>query len=566
MCGIVAGKDFSYSPEKVRQALVTIKSRGPDKSQIKQINKSTFMGFNLLGLASDQVDWLSQPFTNKNNTLSVCVNGEIYNYKTLRFELEQQGCVFTTMSDCEVVLFGLELYGPDFFSRLNGEFALVAYDQISDKWLCAVDRVGTKPLKYFCNQQKFLIASSVAALKELGVVVKLNDKNCLFSFNTSCVPTGQSLFADIKTIPPGHFLEVCGQFETKVKAYQADINSFEIYGNEIEKNFEEAVRVRIPKYFKPAVALSGGIDSSIVALYLKKSNVDFSCYSLDFSNSHYSEHEDIKIFCDDNQISTTYISASEGLIRNHFPASIVNAENSVINPHSAGKLILNKAIAAAGHRVCFTGDGADELFWGYDHFHKDNPFQFVDDSNAIGRLYLQILKPEHYSSLLESNLLNDYQTIKNNPSAQDLYYHYWFNEYGLKILGDSQSATQSIEYRYPFVDRVLLASLKSKMTREENFPSKMVLRNLIGKIDPKKAKVLKKPFTAPIMTANWVPLFERYVLTEKFKALDLFDYKKLEQYILRLRSQYIPNSPRAHSILLSQILSIGILNQELCNG
>lgn len=566
MCGIVAGNDQNYTTEKIEYALQAIRKRGPDSSTIVKINATSFMGFNLLGLSSLQASRLSQPFINEKKTLFVCVNGEIYNSPLLRSDLENKGYKFKTDSDCEVALYGLEHYGASFLSQLNGEFALVAHFADSNHWLCAVDHVGTKPLKYFLTSEKFLIASSALALKNLGVALKLDPNACLFTFHNACPPLGQSLFTQVSTIPPGHYLIVDDKRHGQILPYAAAPAAPSSDGS-IEELLDQAVRTRIPQHYKPAVALSGGLDSRAIAFLLKRANISFDCFSLDFPQSDFSELKEIQEFCQSNSLSTTLVTATESELIRQFPKSILNAENIAINPHTAAKLLLNEAIVAAGHRVCFTGDGADELFWGYEHFHTNDEFQFIRDANFIGAQFSQILKPEFRGKLLTTNLFQDFQAISTNPTAQELYYNYWLNEYGLKILGDSQSANVSLEYRHPFVDLRLINSLKNGgNSKTINSPSKMLLRKALEKINFQQAYLAKKAFTAPRITHNWLPLFEQFVFTQQFESITIFDHEKTKNYVTRLSQHHLPDFPKASSVLLCQILSLAILNQELCHA
>ncbi len=564
MCGIVGGFDPDYRIEKINCALRAIHGRGPDRSQTYKIDSSRFLAFNLLGIHSKNSNKLVQPFHNEGTTLSVCVNGEIYNYRALRSDLEKKGCVFKSESDCEVVLHGLDYYGTDFFSYLNGEYAVVAYFHRTRKWICAVDHVGTKPLKYYLDRERFLIASSAEALGCLGISLTLDEGACLFSFHTACLPRGKTLFSSIWTIPPGHYLEVDEHLNQRIQPYTTDYLGDDI-AQTLEEAIESSVRVRVPSHFKLALSLSGGLDSSLLALFLRKLDVDFECFSVDFEGSPFSEREDIQAFCRTHGLSTEYVPIFQQDLIREFPRSVKNAENLVINAHSAGKLILNQKISEAGYRVCLTGDGADEFFWGYSHFHQSDGYQFVRDSTQIGSRYTQILDSRWHSMLLSSSLFEDYRKTHINPTEQELYNNYWFNEYGLKILGDAQAATQSLEYRYPFIDRRIIQNARVlQMTRQDNAPSKRILRKICETYDVHRAQTPKRPFTAPLFTKEWLPLFEEFVFVDSFRNLGLFQSDRLKEYILRLRFHHLEDMPKASSVLLTQILSLGILNHEFC--
>lgn len=566
MCGIVGGFDPIHKNSDINSALKSIHARGPDQTQVCKIDSSRFLAFNLLGINSKNPAELMQPFQNERRTLTVCVNGEIYNYQPLRQDLEKKGYVFKTESDCEVVLHGLDCSGTDFLTQLNGEFALVAYFHEDKKWICAVDHVGTKPLKYHVDKQRFLVASSAEALKYLGVSLDFELDACLFSFHTACLPRGKTLFSNVRTIPPGYYLVVDEQLNHNIFAYAKDSN--EAY---LEQSLEEiildSVVSRVPRHFRLALSLSGGLDSSILALLLRRLDVDFDCFSVDFEGTEFSERKEVETFCKRHGIKTEFIPILQQDLIREFSKSVKNAENLVINPHSAGKLILNQKIAESGFRVCFTGDGADEFFWGYEHFHQNDGFQFMRDSVLIGSRYTQILEPRWHTKLLESNLLLDYKSANPNPTEQVLYNNYWLNEYGLKILGDSQAATQSLEYRYPFVDRRILRKVQStQMTRRDNAPSKNILRKIFEVYDPSMVQMPKRPFAAPFITSDWLPLFEEFVFSDRFKHLGLFQFDKLKEYVLRLRFHHLADMPKASSVLLAQILSLGVLNHEFSTG
>jgi asparagine synthase (glutamine-hydrolysing) len=448
---------------------------------------------------------------------------------------------------------------------LNGEFSIVAYFKKERNWLCAVDHVGTKPLK-FSLKDGFRVASSASALRELGMPLQIDWDVCLFSLHNACLPSGRTLFSHVHSIPPGHLIRVDAHLNFVQKAYSAEQSAQTGFSGSLGEQIEKAVMARVPRHFKPALALSSGVDSSLIASILKKYQVDFSCYSIDFMNSQFSERKEIEEFCQRQDLKTTFISVSEEDLIANFCTSIRYSENLVINPHSAGKLILNEFIAKSGHRICFTGDGADELFWGYEHFHTADEFQFVRNSNFIGSQFSSLLKPQYRAPLLEKNLFADIQKIDMKADAQRMYYHYWLSEYGLKILGDSQASSVSVELRHPFVDCSLLQYTRLiGSTRERNAPSKALLRKEMAGFDPKQAEIAKKPFTAPFITESWLPLFEKYLSFQTLEKLEIFDSDIVMEYISRLQQNRAKGEHRTSSVVLAQLLSLGILTEDLCH-
>jgi asparagine synthase (glutamine-hydrolysing) len=542
MCGIIAGTDRKVTDAYLAESLVRLSRRGPDYSNFIRLNDS-FLGFTLLGLASLNNETLHQPHYNHDKSIITCINGEIYNHAELRTMLQRRGYVFVSESDCEVVVHGLDCYGSDFISHLDGEFVIVAYFKSTRRWLCATDATGTKPLKYTLSKNSFKVASSVAALKSLNVPITLDIDNVLFTFNNLCSPITKTLFTGIQTIPPGYILEVDSQFTPTLYSYTKISHP-----GDIDVLLSDAISKRVPK-FPLALTLSGGIDSCIIALYLKKLQHTFTCYTVDFVGSKFSELVDVERFCSRHSLRTKVVTITPDDLRSNFCESVINAEHLVINPHSAAKLLINKEMNADGFRVCMTGDGADELFYGYSHFHTSDEYQFLRDSTMIGAQYTQLLKPELRGRLLSSNLFDDYSCFNSDPSVQELYYSYWLNEYGLKILSDSQSMSQSIEYRYPFVDSNLMGFHSS---REENTPSKQILRNLVSHYDPELSLIPKRAFTAPYIDSRWSNMFEEFVYEEP-AIRNIFEVDKLRAYI---------GSVKASTVLKTQILSLGIIHKE----
>jgi asparagine synthase (glutamine-hydrolysing) len=548
MCGIVCGNIVDN--EFINRALTSLSPRGPDGNGVVKID-NVFLGHTLLSIFTE--DPVTQPIWSNDKTVVGCVNGEIYNYRILRRILENNGYVFETDSDSEVLVHGIHWKGKEFVKYLDGEFCFVTYNTKSKSWICAVDSFSTKPLKYYLDKNSFFIASNATTISALGIDLDIDIESCLFSFASQCLPNGKTLYKNIFTIPPSYILSIDDDLNSSLEKYACSDN-FDSDLDNIEFLLESAILGRSPKYKKLAVALSSGIDSSSIAYYLKKNDFDFQCFSIDFPESIYSESNDIKKFCKRHNISTTFVNISGNDLILNFPTVILNSENLSMNPHAVGKYLMNKEMINQGYKVCLTGDGADELFYGYSHFHTDNKFQFILDSSNTGSKYLEIFS-ESFKKVFNLSCI----LAESKGSVQDLYYKYWLSEYGLKILGDSQSASVGQEHRYPFLDRDMHSHINSiKDFRSLNYPSKQVLRNIVEKWDKELANIPKRPFISPIIDKNWLHLFEKYVFeNNKFFELGFFERDKLIPYIQQLKSETFPSS-----IILSQILSLGIL----CNG
>jgi len=547
MCGIICGNK-SVSDNKIISALNLLSDRGPDSRNYVKID-NVFLGHTLLSISSPSL--VSQPLWSNDKSLVGCVNGEIYNYKILRYLLETRGYTFETDSDSEVIIHGIHWRGKDFIKYINGEFCFVVYNTISKTWICATDSFGTKPLRYYISEKQFLISSTIKALSAFDIDLQIDKKSCMFCLSSQCLPNGKTLFSNVYTIPPCHILTVDSSLNTSIEAYKIKTDRIHEHIEGIEYFLESSILKRVPKYQNLAVVLSSGIDSSSIAYYLKKNNVKFGCFSIDFPGSEYSESKDINNFCNLHGISTTFVDVSDRDLISYFPTVVLNSENLSINPHAVGKYLVNREMIKQGYKVCMTGDGADELFYGYSHFHTDNDYQFIIDSSRTGKEVFDLLSDDIKEIFDLECILKE-----SNGSSRDLYYKYWLSEYGLKLLGDSQSASLGQEHRYPYLDKNLVNYVNSIENLESaNYPSKSVLRNIVRKWNPILADIPKRPFTSPKINSEWIYLFHQYIFeNDKLHNLGIFKKGKLIEYINRILTDLPPNR-----ILLTQILSLGIL-------
>lgn len=573
MCGIVVLENAQLRSDEISQraslALDAQFRRGPDGRNFQFVKPTAVMGFNLLGLNSTNPERLMQPISSENGDWVVVVNGEIYNFQEIKSRIEPLGIKFKSESDCEVIAQGLQLWGPRFLNQLDGEFAFVAYCHSLKKWLCGVDKFGTKPIKYFLKQNEFAVASSVAGLKSLGIEIQFDMANLMFHLRNYVPRIENTIFKNIRTLPPGSYMEVSSNFESTVTSY-TDNSKNEDFKNAYSNTqppvlqwIEQSLLKKVPRFHQLALSLSGGIDSGLLAILLKKWGIPFTSFSIVFPNDSFSEKGAIQSFCNRHDIQTNYIPIDEDNLITYFPESIQNAEALAINTHTAGKLILNKAIQTNGFRVCLTGDGADEIFLGYKHFYQDDPYHFVKEAYLNYPIIDGLIDKNYRQIFSESDLSSD-QGQRSKLLPEKLYAQYWFNHYGLKTLGDSQAATQSLEYRYPFLSNQIFDWWTgSDNLLNQNRPSKQILRQIAGNLDPKLSVEPKRPFISPLITKKWLPLFEEYLLCSETRKLDLFDDSAIENYLQRLHFDQKIEMHKTSSIVLTMLLSVGILNRRI---
>ena len=244
-----------------------------------------------------------QPITNEDNTIWVVYNGEIYNYKELRQDLEKKNHTFQTHSDTEVIVHLYEEMGRNLVTQLNGMFAFAVWDTKHQTLLLARDRIGIKPLFYHIGRDKLIFASELKSLLYDAVVSRdLNMQAVSDYFSLLYVPEAHTIFKNIKKLPPGHTLEYVDG-EVSIQRYwtvpyqpvdhdarEHALSSIQIqqYATEVRERLKESVRRRMISDVPLGAFLSGGIDSSaITGLMSQISDIPVKTFSIGFPKAGY---------------------------------------------------------------------------------------------------------------------------------------------------------------------------------------------------------------------------------------------------------------------------------------
>ncbi|WP_022853500.1 asparagine synthase (glutamine-hydrolyzing) [Thermodesulfatator atlanticus] len=274
MCGIIGLVDFKgLSQEEkalVKRGLKLLEHRGPDEEGFFADGVCS-LGHRRLSI----IDLSSGKQPMRDEELVVVFNGEIYNFLSLRRELQEKGQAFKTKSDTEVILKAYRVWGEGFVERLSGMFAFALWDASCKKLIFARDRLGKKPLYYFGGQGKIFFASEIKALFEAPFIPKeldLEALDCFFSFGY--VPSPKSIFSAIKKLPPAHWA-VFSQEGLRLNRYwevefSPQALSLEEALEEFLGLFEKAVAERLISDVPLGAFLSGGIDSPLVVAQMKK--------------------------------------------------------------------------------------------------------------------------------------------------------------------------------------------------------------------------------------------------------------------------------------------------------
>jgi asparagine synthase (glutamine-hydrolysing) len=378
MCGIAGIVDYrrrSDGRQATEKMLSAISYRGPDESGIYH---SPFASIGNVRLSIIDVAGGQQPLCDPSSRYWITFNGEIFNYRELRKELESKGNIFRTNSDTEVLVQLYALYGSKCLQKLNGQFAFAIWDRQEEELFFARDRVGIRPFFYTFQDGVFSFASEIKALfTQNSISRELNYEGLIQTFTFWTTITPDTVFRNISELSPGHFglfsrkgfrtmpfWNICFDCERQSISLSEAIERF-------HELFSDAVRIRLRADVEVAAYLSGGIDSSATVGYIKEIEPGIlNTFSIGFSEKHFDEshyqNEAVRYF--NTRHSKYECSAKE--IAAIFPKVIWHSEMPLTRTAPAPMLLLSKLVRENNIKVVVTGEGSDEMLGGYDIFKE----------------------------------------------------------------------------------------------------------------------------------------------------------------------------------------------------
>jgi len=270
MCGI-CGVLYKDNQRKVESAVLkrmcdTIVHRGPDDEGYKVLGPA---GLGMRRLSIIDLTTGHQPLSNEDQTVWIVLNGEIYNYKELRADLEKLNHKFKTASDTESIVHGYEKWGEEVCRRLKGMFGFAIWDDRNKKLVLARDRLGIKPLYYYHDEEKIVFGSEIKAILQCPGIRKEIDPVALNNYLTfEYIPSPRSIFKGIRKLKPGHWL-TWQDGKIKIQSYWELIPERKEWkekeaGERLLELLESSVKLRLVSDVPLGAFLSGGIDSSII--------------------------------------------------------------------------------------------------------------------------------------------------------------------------------------------------------------------------------------------------------------------------------------------------------------
>lgn len=380
MCGI---NGIAFSQNSGKQAsesqLIAMRDilyhRGPDDGGALVDGN---IGLAMRRLAIVDVAHGAQPICNRDRSVSIVYNGEVYNHAEHRADLIARGYEFQSRSDTETILHLYEEYGRDCVEYLRGMFAFAIWDKPKRELFIARDRFGVKPLYYAHTGGSIIFASEMKALFNTGrLAPELDSEQLLHVLGGIMLPSA-TLFRGVHQVEPGTFVRVHQTHVTHVRYWDfADVQrsaraseATESDGElveEFKRRLEEAIRLRLDADVEVGLYLSGGVDSASVAmLAAQAARRKLKCFTVGFAGA-FDESDAARRVAERLGLEWHVRFIEDVDLQSNFERSLWHGETPVPNAHGVAKFLLSE-LAGAKVKVVLTGEGADELLGGYAHF------------------------------------------------------------------------------------------------------------------------------------------------------------------------------------------------------
>lgn len=573
MCGIVGFIDKKKKQEKekiVKDMALKIIHRGPD-AEGYFCDDTVALGHRRLSIVD--LNSGDQPIYNEDNSKAIIFNGEIYNYKELKSELEKKGHIFKTKADTEVILHGYEEYKEDIVNHLRGMFTFVIYDINTHELFGARDHFGIKPFYYYKSDDEFMFASEIKAfLGHPNFKKEVNDKSLKMYLVFQYSVFEETFFKNVFKLKPGHYfkykdgvLEIEKYFEVEFKKENL---SYEEYKEGAKKILEESIEAhKISSDVEVGSYLSGGVDSSyVVACALP--NKTFSVGFNEKGNGNLVFDE--TVYAKELSESLNIKNYSELIDKNDFFDILPTIVYHTDEPHanlSTVPLYFLSALARRSLKVVLSGEGADEMFAGYNEYFEPKSIRVYANMPAILKKPLASIashlprfkgkntiikysKPfyERYigqafvmdekeaNSLLSDRLRDNmkvsdiikpyYDKVKDQDElVQKLYidFHFWLPQ-DILLKADKMTMANSIELRVPFMDKCVF-EYTSKIPVKyliKDGKTKYIFRDIaLEKLPEDWAKRRKLGFPVPF--SKWIKETKFYNMVHDMFNEDFVD-------------------------------------------
>jgi len=547
MCGFAGYINLDAEQRASREVVTRMADklihRGPD-SDGYFVEDNVALGFRRLSIID--LDGGDQPIYSEDGSVVLLCNGEIYNYRELRKELVEKGHTFRTRSDVEVLAHLYEEEGVEFLNRLNGQFAFVIYDKTRKLLFLARDQMGINPLYYALIDGVLIFASEIKAILEHPLApraVDLTGLDQVFSFPGLVSP--RTMFKGINSLKSGHLMTVENR-RPEIKEYWdldyplAGELSYDqpesFYVDQLHELFRQSVEYRLQADVPVGFYLSGGLDSSMIGAMINRVSPHGRrhSFSIGFTTREISESRYQRMLADRVESEHHEIIFDWPEISGRFFDMIYHSECPVKETYNTCSMALSEAARNSGVPVILTGEGADELFAGYvgyrfDQFGirdsqkydldamleeelreklwGDRNFFYETDHHAFRETKTAIYSDtvnESYAAFdcLDAPLVNVERLRGRHPVHQRSYLDFKLrlSDHLITDHGDKMALANSVEARYPFLDKAFVDFSKQipPHLKLNGFKEKYILKRIAeGMIPPEIINREKFGFHAP---------------------------------------------------------------------
>ena len=589
MCGIAGIYNFDQSkinPEISNLIKDSLEHRGPDFSKVEYIEDNVALIHTRLAII-DLDQRSNQPMFSKDNRFSIVFNGEIYNFKEIRKTLEAKGVNFYTDGDTEVLLEGYIHFGSDVLELLRGQFSFAIYDSKEKSFFLARDRVGIKPLYFALIDNIFIFSSELKAIEKSNLFSFTADLDSYVAYlRHLAVPTDKTGNKNISKLEPGQFLKLDKNKNISKYKYwdpfsiEEDNTITEQEAvSKVEELLIESVNYRKVSDVEVGLFLSGGLDSSLIGkLMSKNTNSNVKGFNIDYEEhfkGYQGEVAEARFAAKNIGVSLVedkiQYSDFKKIIDNYsfYQDDLVGDEVGI------PLYFLGESTKSSGIKVVQVGEGADELFYGYDHWlrfiklnryikpiikSRSNNFKFKGHrANLLSNILLNRTSfaggalgfnvPE-IEDLLVNGITDDFELIKYVDNKWDEYFSNknskltkWMTLIDLQIRlpelllmrMDKLVMQSSIEARVPFLDHKLIEyvlTIPEKIIFDKQ-NTKPLIKQVANKHIPKEIyDRTKQGFRAPV--GEWIKKDQEYFYDSirRFNSsTNLFKSKSLEKII-----------------------------------
>lgn len=376
MCGITGIFAFNLVGKvnmiNLSAATSALASRGPD---VQNGYNDSFVGLGHRRLCIiDTTEASHQPLWDESGRYGIIYNGEIFNYRELRADLENSGFHFFSQGDTEVLLKAYIRDGAKCLDRLNGFFSLCIYDRQTQRLFLARDRYGIKPLLYLMDEDKFIFASEMKSLLQYGIEKEIDYASLLTYFQLNYIPAPYTVFSNVRKLMPGHYLVVESRKLTDHCFYEIPYDpgtsegrapSYEEACKQFGGLLEDSVKKRLVSDVPLGAFLSGGVDSSVVCALAARHKPDLQTFSIGYRDEKFfDETVYARLVASKLHTEHTVFSLSNDDLYQHLDGVLNYIDEPFADSSAIAVYILSKETRKHA-TVALSGDGADELLGGY---------------------------------------------------------------------------------------------------------------------------------------------------------------------------------------------------------